>query len=343
MATLKAESSPASKVDERPDAGCVGGLSAMARTKRSTREAPGGGRPLRPIIQEQVRRECRAMVRHLLAAGHDLPSWIVLAVAKAEVSVPERAFDELCQIHTYLADLVAPARPASILLVESEVPRGMGRMRGPLGILGQLAVLNMVFLLALLGLALSPYVNEDPSAGDFFDSQGLPLLANLGFIVAAAGLGVSFGTLFEIQDRVIRRTFDPVCVVIYWTRLPLGIVSGVFLSNLLVGSLGSQNGLAKPLLALLGGFSAPLVHRLLTRLLDTVAKVVGSSASDAEVRNRSDGQPPGAGLGGPPPRPVDLPRNDHTDLAEHAENDDEHPPDSDPSDGSPARTSLAKN
>jgi hypothetical protein len=272
---------------------------------------------MRPIIQDQVRRECRAMVRHMLAEGKDLPSWVVGAVASAEVSVTERSFEELCQIHAQLADLVAPARPASILLVEAEAPRGLGRLRGPLGILGQLALLNILFLVALLGLALSPHVNQDPTAGDFFNSNGMPLLVNLAFIVAAAGLGVSFGTLFEIQDRVLRRTFDPVSVLIYWTRLPLGIVSGVFLSNLLIGSIGGQNSLAKPLLALLGGFSAPLVHRLLTRLLDTVAKVVGSSGADIAEGNRSGDQAPGAALSKPRPRPAAEPAVELTDLTDH--------------------------
>lgn len=326
--------SPTPKVNDQATANSVGGVASITPGKRAAREGAGGSRALRPIIQDQVRRECRAMVRHLLASGKDLPPWIVSAVASAETSVSERSFQELCLIHTQLADLVAPARPASILLVETEAPRGVGRLRGPLGILGQLALLNIVFLVALLGLALSPDVNEDPSAGDFFDSHGVPLLANLAFIVAAAGLGVSFGTLFEIQDRVLKRTFDPVSVIIYWTRLPLGIVSGVFLSNLLVGSIGGQNGLAKPLLALLGGFSAPLVHRLLTRLLDTVAKVVGSSTADMEERNRSGGRPPAPGLDGPRPRPTGDPRDEPMDLAEHGDDPAEDGPDRRTPDGS---------
>jgi hypothetical protein len=313
------------RVDDEAGASSVGVVATGKPAKRSARkggarESPSGGRPMRPIIQDQVRRECRAMVRHLLGRGEDVPPWIVSAVASAEVSVSEGTFEELCHIHTHLGNLVAPARPASILLVETETPRGLGRFRGPLGILGQLALLNLVFLLALLGFALSPYVNESPEAGDFFDSQGVPLMANLAFIVAAAGLGVSFGTLFEIQDKVLRRTFDPVCVVIYWTRLPLGIVSGVFLSNLLVGSIGGENGLAKPLLALLGGFSAPLVHRLLTRLLETVAKFVGSSTTDPEERKGSGGMAPGAGS-----TPAAGPREEPKDPAQGGQVDADPP------------------
>ncbi len=68
----------------------------------------------------------------------------------------------------------------------------------------------------------------------------------------------------------------------YWTRIALGLTAGLMLAELIpiqdVASGGPLMG--KPLLALLGGFSASLVYRVLAKLVDTVESLFTGDPRD---------------------------------------------------------------
>jgi hypothetical protein len=74
------------------------------------------------------------------------------------------------------------------------------------------------------------------------------------------------------------------------TTIVLGLIAGVILAMLLPDVLNNSDAAANfspPLLALLGGFSAPVVYGVVSRLVDAVGTLVGGDPRDqtaAEVQ-----------------------------------------------------------
>ena len=70
----------------------------------------------------------------------------------------------------------------------------------------------------------------------------------------------------------------------YWARIILGLIAGLMLAELIPLKLfgGSQevSKLTKPLLALLGGFSATIVHRILTKIIEMIESVFKANVQD---------------------------------------------------------------
>ncbi len=113
------------------------------------------------------------------------------------------------------------------------------------------------------------------------NSQGLPLLINLTFFIVSAGLGASFAALFQANKYIVKGTFDPKYESSYWIRFVLGLIAGLVLSELVpIHSTDPGVSMGKPTIAMLGGFSAALVYRLLFRLVETVESLVRGSASE---------------------------------------------------------------
>ena len=85
-----------------------------------------------------------------------------------------------------------------------------------------------------------------------------------------------------------RATYDPRFDSTYWSALILGVIAGVFISELLYEVLflldesesaksvaaSTVVNMGKPALALLGGFSANMVHKLLQRIVDTIESLL---------------------------------------------------------------------
>ncbi len=72
-------------------------------------------------------------------------------------------------------------------------------------------------------------------------------------------------------------TFDPIYVASYWIRFVLGLLSGTILAIIIpIESIGHDDattvlkGFGPTVLALLGGFSATVVYRILNRLITAV-------------------------------------------------------------------------
>lgn len=75
-----------------------------------------------------------------------------------------------------------------------------------------------------------------------------------------------------------------------WVRFNLGLIAGMVLAVLVPIDTGSKT-FERPLLALLGGFSASVVYRILQRLVDTLES---SCRSMAETSLRREAGPTGA-------------------------------------------------
>lgn len=122
--------------------------------------------------------------------------------------------------------------------------------------------------------------------GDILTSGGIPLLLNLLFFLSAAGLGASFSALYKANTYIANGTFDPTYHSSYWIRFFLGLIAGLMLSVLISkdafkGGAGVVTlfdpGIIHPLLAMLGGFSADLLHTVLNRLVEAVESLFRGS------------------------------------------------------------------
>ena len=201
-----------------------------------------------------------------------------------------QTIQQLVQIHGRLADLVAPATPRTILLLSDEAARGgFWQFLGPVPLIRRMMFMAMTSLVALIAISLTEAVNGDPRNFSLFSNHGIPLLLNEMFLLSAAGIGASFAALFQASRYVQEGTFDPMSESTYWIRFVLGLLAGTTLAGLVPietfakGALSGSTGfptMGKPLLALLGGFSAVLVYRILNRLIDTVDSLVRGSNKD---------------------------------------------------------------
>jgi len=194
--------------------------------------------------------------------------------------IPENhTVQRLTRIHTRLAELLAPASPRTVLLLENESHSGgIWGFIGPVGLIRRMMVLAMLFLAAFIGLSVSPLVNANSISRGIFESAGPVLLFNLLFLLSAAGLGACFAALFQANRHIANNTFDPKYEASYWIRVVLGLMAGIILAELiplaLVGGSSAGHALGKPMLALLGGFSAAAVYRVVAKIVDSLESLV---------------------------------------------------------------------
>jgi hypothetical protein len=249
------------------------------RRAPSGEQAPAAGR-LWPSLGDELLVGCQAMARHALASGLSVAGQILQDIERlAAVREASRGDDAwppsghalatLVRAHAELARLVAPATPRTILLLAESRDARLG-MLGPVRLVRHMLVAVVVLLVAFVTLAMSAEINL--SGGDIFRQSGLPVLLNELFFLAAGGLGASFYALFTAYRYVAAGTYDPKYESTYWIRFILGLMAGLLLPALIPA--GGGETLTRPLLALLGGFSAVLLYRLLESLVESVEALI---------------------------------------------------------------------
>ena len=233
-----------------------------------------------------------AMLRYALASGIAVPAAIFEVVERAERrraqgDVAAAGADEmrrLVRAHTELVRLVAPATPRTILLL-SEGRRSRLAMLGPVRLVRQMLVVVLVLLAAFVLLSTTSYVNT--TSGDILTSTGLSLFVNELFFLAAGGLGAAFSALFTAYRYIADGTYDPKFESTYWLRFILGLMAGLLLPALIpLGEGSDSEALTRPLLALLGGFSASVLYRILERLVGAVESLVRADSRELRVARR---------------------------------------------------------
>jgi hypothetical protein len=243
-----------------------------------------------PPLEKQVLLAAEAMVRYALASGTRVPTSVVDIVRRADTSyrhtpdeeLPE--FEALLRAHAELVRIVAPATPRTILLV-SEGRRSRLSMLGPVRLVRQMLVAVVVLLVAFVVLAMSPDVNA--RSGDPLTESGWTLLVNELFFLALGGLGAAFSALFTAYRYISDGTYDPKYESTYWLRFILGLMAGLLLPALIpIGGNATDSTLTKPLLALLGGFSAAMLYRVLERLVTTVESLVRGDSRELLAAQR---------------------------------------------------------
>lgn len=231
-------------------------------------------------LLDRVSVELSAMTRYALDAGLPVGADIVaLLTPGAATAKPDVA--GLVAAHRRMAVLVAPATPGGLALLHADQDAaGRWSFLGPVRLVRRLLTTAVVFLGIFVLTSLSGYVSHD--SGGLFDESGLRVLIPLLFLMAAAGMGAAFSALFRVERYVVTGTFDPTYEASYWVHVVLGVMAGVLLAELI--PVDGETGGNRPLLALLGGFSASVVHGVLVRLVETLESLVGGPPDNARRR-----------------------------------------------------------
>jgi hypothetical protein len=260
-----------------------------------------------PGLRDQILRECTEMVRYALSSGIRVSPALVETVDAARAAPPAGTSDlaALAGAHERLSKLVAPATPRALVLFAEEDRKQKGtmlRLPGPVRLVRRMALAALVSVTLFIGSSLSRYVSHD--SGDVLDSFGRALLINEMFWLASAGVGASFAMLFQVNEFIVNRSYDPKYESSYWIKFLIGVIAGFILVALIPldglegGAAAAAGGktataaqaLARPTLAMLGGFSASAVYRILNRLIGTVESVFRADPrEEAALREQAAG------------------------------------------------------
>jgi hypothetical protein len=182
---------------------------------------------------------------------------------------------ELLGAHHALKLLIAPATPAGVRAY-CQMRGGRARLLGPNSTIQRLSLANLLFMSLFFGTSLSALVNVETIHLSVYEQSGAPLLFKLLFLTAVSGIGASFAVLFEAWEDIRRRRFDPVLESSYWLQIGLGVVAGIVLTEIVQTGApgpGDTGSIKEPLVALAGGFSAGLLHVVLSRVVKAIRNI----------------------------------------------------------------------
>ena len=236
-------------------------------------------------LPQQLLLESQIMAKYALTSGYSIPPATVHNIDEfsrlnGNPHSPEQ-LKQLVVAHKKLVEIVHPAKPKTLVLLFG--PKEKRRLRGlicPVPMVSQMTAMALVFMAIFIGLSVFQMDNGIPeNAADFRLIKLLELL----YLLAAAGLGAAFAALFKANRFIVAGTFDPAYAFSYWIRFTLGMMAGLILAMLIPLNNAESVGLTPILLALLGGFSADVLYRILTRLIDTLESIVqGKQHNDSE-------------------------------------------------------------
>jgi hypothetical protein len=268
----------------------------------------------RQRVEKALLREIEAMVLFALGAGLDLPPGALATrqpsapdpspsdplPADPSLSDPPQPdpprrgtvgdpLVRLAALHLTLTKLIAPARGASlVLLAEQRQAHPVLQTFGPVPQVRWMLATAVLSLVFLLGTALSGDVNPENIAKGLLNLRGVALIKVETFLVAASAVGATLANLKQLNRYISDCNYDPRYDSSYWSRLVMGLISGVILSQVVFGSLigsdstaasnatgGALEGFGQPILAIIGGFSAELVHDILTHLINVIGNTLG--------------------------------------------------------------------
>jgi hypothetical protein len=239
--------------------------------------------PQSAVLREHLLREAVEMIRFAFASGKHVPSSVVDTVEQYEShpgDAPPLDSSLLVLAHSRLTRIVAPATPrAIVILAEGDIP-GRFAFLGPVPLVRQLMAVAIACILAfvLIGLAES----AGSTTVTIVDAWGWRLLLNQMWWLAAAGIGASFACLFRVNEYIEKSNYNPRYASTYWVKFLLGVMAGYILVALLPVDLSQGNGffLMQPAVAMLGGYSASAVYRILTRLVEAVEAIFRGNTRD---------------------------------------------------------------
>jgi hypothetical protein len=264
-----------------------------------------------PSLKEQLVRESCSMARRLVTNGIRVPPGLIHAADQFESAlVHKKPIDMvgLAGTHERLARLVAPAKPGTLYLLDVNFhQRGArGSSLGPVKLVRDLVRVAMACVAIFIVLSVIALVDAHAAvdvfgvepdggatraaraAGDNHTMLIVKIILERVFWLSAAGIGASFAMLFQLNDQIVNRTFDPDENASYWVKFFLGLVAGFILVALIPidtgsGAEGATTGaqaLGPPTIALLGGFSASAVYRILTRMVEALESIFSGGVKE---------------------------------------------------------------
>lgn len=243
----------------------------------------------------RVKHECDAMILYALEKGLKLPTDLFTLLEKVDDARQQASLSELVKLHNRLAEIISPATPGAIhMLYSDRAKHSFQRYLGPVPNIRYLMIASMIFILGFVGMSMTSYVNHQTLSRDIYDLVGYELLTIMLFLLCASGLGACFSALFSSYRFIAEGTYDPRYDSAYWSQIILGLIAGLVMSQLIPvqdwvnGSTGNEavksgsySSFSKPLLALLGGFSASMVYKILQRLVETIESLFQGSVNQS--------------------------------------------------------------
>ena len=241
-------------------------------------------------------REIKAMIEWTLTNGMEMPSepaerfYEILSELRDGSDNTDHShilqsnqIADLVVIHATLTEIIHPAKPRTVALMyhQRHYVR-ISNMLGPIPIIRHLVLMAIAFISVMYGMSYFEDVTIENINLSILDqnSNGLTQLKNQAFLLACAGLGSVFSCLFLSMRYVTRGTYDPKYNASYWVRIILGLIAGLIMVELIPESLFKQGEASimgqfgKPTTALLGGFSATVVHKLLQKIVDILSSMI---------------------------------------------------------------------
>ena len=249
-------------------------------------------------LAEHVKHECDAMIHYTLEKGIKLPPDLFVLLEIMDDTRRQSTLGEIVKLHNRLAEIISPATPGAIdMLYSDRSKHSFLRYLGPVPNIRYLMVASIIFISGFVCMSMTSYVNHQTLSKDIYDLVGCELLTIMLFLLSASGLGACFSALFSAYRFIADGTYDPRYDSAYWSQIILGLIAGLVMSQLISvqdwanGSSGSASvepvnysSFSKPLLALLGGFSASMVYKILQRLVETVESLFQGSTTQSVVQ-----------------------------------------------------------
>lgn len=250
------------------------------------------------ILWMRLEKECQAMALHAFSKGMEVPAGVMRSLSEqTQVDKHERKLESLAKIHSKLAQVVAPSKPETITLMAQERDRKpLFLFLGSVPLIRRMMMVAILSLVALIGLSLSPYIDNSNMEASMFDMEGLQLLYVQSILMSSAAIGASFAALFKANSYVTAAIYDPKYESSYWVRFVVGLISGIILTQLIpininavadaagnsIGTESAGMSLAaiRITMALVGGFSANLVYTILDRIVETVQSFISPSVPE---------------------------------------------------------------
>ena len=260
-------------------------------------------------IENRMEREVEAMSLYALATGVGVPPDLMAQIDRAlpnegalEPAGSDSDMAALAVAHYGLTKLIAPAKPGSLLLlVEDRRGNPFWQTFGAVPLVRWMQAIAVLSLVLLLAISLSNRVNALNMTKGLLNLGGLDLLCVEIFLVAAAAVGASLANLRRLDKYISTCTYEQRFDSSYWTRLVMGVISGIILSQVvyaaLVGSApdahNTLSSFGQPVLALLGGFSAELVHDILTQFISVFGSLLAGKTPRPPGYDKPPDRPPG--------------------------------------------------
>lgn len=233
--------------------------------------------------------ESFAMIKHLSADGKEIPAIAspILNFEKTDGSEMDISDKEVLKLHKELSKKIAPARPKTVWLLHRESNTSSWfNFLGPIKLIQRFMVVAIISLILFIFISCSELIDIKNISDGIYQLNDWPLFVVLSFYLTSASLGATFSNLFQANRYIVNNTFDPKYEASYWIRYVLGIIAGIMLAAIIPMPDVSGGGnaqlavVSRPMLAMLGGFSAALVYRILFRLVYAVESIFVGKQND---------------------------------------------------------------